>query len=148
MVSSQLDSDDKPTTRDIYVQHYEQFRSMNVILYQLPVIFSTILGALYYFAFSFVKVSETISIFVLAFCGIVSIVGVIVIQRFGLAFSAYIDNLNELDGRFKITLRDSKCPSVLTAIKMLLWATLIMSIVAIWYISSDMLVLAASSAAD
>lgn len=116
------------TELDIYKEHYAQFRSMNGILYQLPVIFSSIIGALFYFAFSFLERSEVVAIFVLVFSSIVAGMGVVIVHRFGLAFTAYIDSINHFDRGHKISLEESKWPSVITVLKLLLCFSFVMSI--------------------
>ena len=129
----------QPCDLDIYKEHYAQFRSMNGILYQLPVIFSSIIGALFYFAFSFLERSEVVSAVVMVFAAVVAMLGVVIVHRFGLAFSAYIDSINRFDGPHKISLQSSISPSVIWVIKCLLVIAVIMSISAVIGIHADII---------
>ena len=55
------------TIVDKYQQQYAHFGRMNDILYKLPPLFSTIIGALWFFAVSYIDKDRFISMFVFLF---------------------------------------------------------------------------------
>jgi len=116
------------TEKEIYEQQYEHFRSMNGLLYQMPVIFSTILGGLWYFAASYLGKDRLVSTGVFVFAAIAASCFTIALQRFRLAFNAYLDNLNKLDGKYKVTLKHSCLPSTLSAMVFLVIAAAAVSL--------------------
>jgi len=93
---------------EIYRQQYAHFSRMNDILYKLPVLFSSLIGALWYFSFTFLQESRFVSAVVLVFAALLSVIFVLVVERFRLAFNGYIDNINKMDGEMKVTLKGSK----------------------------------------
>ena len=117
---------------EIYRQQYSHFGILTNILYKLPVVFSTVIGALWYFSFSFLKEDKTVSGMVLILSIVISFAAIFIIQRFRLAYNSYIDNLNTLDGDFKVTIRHSKIPSVICIIQILLVMSLLLSLFSIW----------------
>jgi hypothetical protein len=119
----------KVTTKDIYEQQYAHFRAMNDILYKIPPIFSTILGGLWYFAASYIGKDKIVACGVFGFAAVAAACFIIALQRFRLAFNGYIDNLNRLDGDYKVTLKASCWPSTISAIMILVLAALGVSIV-------------------
>ena len=122
------------TAKDIYEQQYAHFRAMNDILYKMPPIFSTILGGLWYFAASYVGKDKVIASGVFAFAAVAAACFVIALQRFKLAFNGYIDNLNRLDGEYKVTIKNSCWPSTLSAMTALVVAALAVSIIGAVYV--------------
>ena len=123
------------TPKDIYEQQYAHFRAMNDILYKMPPIFSTILGGLWYFAASYIGKDRVIAAGVFAFAAIAAACFVIALQKFKLAFSGYIDNLNRFDGDYKVTLKGSSWPTTISAMTALVVAALAMSIVGAIYVA-------------
>jgi hypothetical protein len=121
------------TAKDIYEQQYAHFRGMNDILYKMPPIFSTILGGLWYFAASYVGKDKVIACGVFAFAAIASACFVVALQRFNLAFTGYLNNLNRLDGDYRVTLKNSSWPSTITAMTILVLAAFIVSVVGGFY---------------
>ncbi len=51
------------------------------------------------------------------FAACLAVVFILVMHRFRLAFNAYIDNINEMDGDHKISLKHSKAPSTIALIQ-------------------------------
>lgn len=121
------------TKKEIYEQQYAHFRAMNDILYKMPPIFSTILGGLWYFAASYIGRDKFIASSVFLFSAIAAGCFIIALQRFQLAFSAYIDNLNRFDGDFKVTLKSSSWPSTISAMTGLVVTAFIISILGALY---------------
>lgn len=117
-----------------YRQQYAHFGRMNDILYKLPILFSTLIGGLWYFAFSFMDKSIFISVVVLLFTSILSIIFTLVVHRFRLAFNAYIDNINKMDEEMKVSLRDSKSPSTILLIQISLITAMTLSIASIIFL--------------
>jgi len=121
---------------DIYKEQYSHFRSMNDILYKIPPIFTAIIGGLWYFAALNLDKDKWVACAVFAFAGISSVCFVNVMQRFRSAFSAYIDNLNKMDGDMKVTIRPSRTPSTIRTVQFLLWAAAAISLLGIFYAAS------------
>ncbi len=90
---------------EIHRQQYAHFGRMNDILYRLPVLFSTLIGGLWFFAFTQNERNILVSIVVLIFAAILCLVFYQVMERFRSAFNAYITNLNKLDGEFSVSLK-------------------------------------------
>ena len=111
-----------------YKQQYAHFGRMNDILYKLPVLFSTLIGALWYFSFSFMEKDRFLSFIVLLFAACLAVVFIFVMHRFRLAFNAYIDNINEMDGDYKVSLKHPKAPSTIALIQSSLIIACVLSI--------------------
>ena len=121
------------TVKEIYEQQYAHFRAMNDILYKIPPIFSTILGGLWYFAASYIGKDRIIACGVFIFAAIAAACFTIALQRFRLAFTGYIDNLNRFDGEYKVTLKSSCWPSTLNAMTLLVVTALVVSTIGAIY---------------
>jgi len=127
------DNDDKIGLKDIYQQQYAHFGRMNETLYKMPPIFSAIIGGLWYFAAGQIKIDRIISASVFVFAGVACVCFIVALQRFGLAFSAYIDNLNKMDGAMKVTIRESRWPSTLAVMTWLVGVAGIISFAGAYY---------------
>lgn len=90
---------------DIYREQYAHFRSMIDILYKIPPLFTAVLGGLWYFAVLNLEKDKWIACAVFAFATSVCFVNVM--QRFRIAFNSYIDNLNQMDGDMKVSIKTS-----------------------------------------
>jgi len=95
---------------------------MNDILYKIPPLFTAVLGGLWYFAVTNLDKDKWIACVVFLFALIASVCFVNVMQRFRIAFNAYIDNLNEMDGDKKVSTKPSEFPSTISTVQFLLWA--------------------------
>lgn len=95
------------TRAEIYKEQYAHFRSMNDILYKIPPLFTAILGGLWYFAVLNLEKDKWISSTIFAFAAVASVCFVNVMQRFRMAFNSYIDNLNQMDGDMKVSIKPS-----------------------------------------
>ncbi|MER8852831.1 hypothetical protein NKH94_14665 [Mesorhizobium australicum] len=122
---------------DIYREQYAHFRSMNDILYKIPPLFTVALGGLWYFATSQMRVDKAIAIGVFVFGAILSLAFINIIGRFGRAFNGYLDNLNKLDGDYKVTIKPSKLPSTVKTIQYLLWVGAAVSLVGAGYAAAS-----------
>lgn len=118
---------------DIYKEQYAHFRSMNDILYKIPPIFTAILGGLWYFAASNLDKDKWVSSVVFVFAAVASVCFVNVMQRFKMAFNAYIDNLNEMDGAMKVSIKSSGLPSTIATVQLLLWTAAVISVFGVVY---------------
>lgn len=118
---------------DIYKEQYAHFRGMNDILYKIPPIFTAILGGLWYFAATNLANDKWISCVVFAFAAIAACCFVNVMQRFRMAFNAYIDNLNRMDGDMKVSINPSGPPSTIATIQFLLWVAAAVSVLGAIY---------------
>lgn len=121
------------TRVDIYREQYAHFRSMNDILYKIPPLFTAILGGLWYFAVINLEKDKWIACAVFAFAAIGSVCFVNMMQRFRLAFNSYINNLNQMDGDMKVSIKPSRFPSTIATIQLLLWAAAVVSVLGIFY---------------
>ena len=115
-----------------YKQQYAHFGRLNDILYRLPVLFSTVIGGLWYFAYSALNQNKFISIVVLLFTIVLCIVFYFIMERFRSAFNGYIDNLNKMDGDMRITIKGTG-RSIMSLVQYSLWAAVFGSIVIILY---------------
>lgn len=121
------------TRADIYREQYAHFRSMNDILYKIPPLFTAVLGGLWYFAVLNLQTDKWISCAVFAFAAIASICFVNVMQRFRMAFNSYLDNLNQMDGDLKVSIKPSSLPSTIVTVQVLLWAAAAVSMFGVFY---------------
>lgn len=121
------------TNVERYKEQYAHFRSMNDILYKIPPIFTAIIGGLWYFAVLNLDKYKWLACAVFLFCAIASVCFVNIMQRFRMAFNAYIDNLNKMDGEMKVSIKPSKLPSTVATIQYLLWAAAAVSAFGIFY---------------
>jgi|GEM_PF-4530294 len=116
-----------------YRQQYAHFRGMNDLLYKLPVMFSAILGGFWYFAFEQYKNDPRIANFVFLMAAVFAYFFNKIMYRFKLAFKAYLNNLNKMDGDLKVTIAEDKSPSTIKLIRHMLLisaaASLIMPVV-------------------
>jgi hypothetical protein len=110
------------TRADIYREQYAHFRSMNDILYKMPPLFTAVIGGLWFFATLNLEKDKSVSCAVFMFAGIASVSFVNVMQRFRMAFNSYIENLNQLDGELKVTIKPSLLPSTIVTVQLLFWA--------------------------
>ncbi len=115
-----------------YKQQYAHFGRLNDILYRLPVLFSTVIGGLWYFAYSALNYNRFISIVVLVFTITLCFVFYFVMERFRSAFNGYIDNLNKMDGDMRITIKGTGM-SIMSLVQYSLWAACFGSVVIIFY---------------
>jgi len=115
-----------------YKQQYAHFGRLNDILYRLPVLFSTVIGGLWYFAYSALNQNKFISIVVLLFTIVLCVVFYFIMERFRSAFNGYIDNLNKMDGDMRITIKGTG-KSIMSLVQYSLWAAVFGSIVIILY---------------
>lgn len=120
-----------------YKQQYAQFGRLNDILYKLPVLFSSLIGGLWYFSFSFMKESTFVSSVVLLFAATLSIIFIFVVARFRLAFTQYLDNINKMDGEMRVTLPESRIPSTMTLIQISLGIATVLSLLSLGYVLCD-----------
>ncbi len=116
------------TKKEIYEQQYAHFGRMNNLLYQMPPIFSTILGGLWYFGASYLGKDNVVAVGVFGFAALAACCFTIALRRFRLAFNAYIDNINKLDGDYKVSIQNSCWPSTIDAMTVLVAVAAIISI--------------------
>ncbi|PDS69872.1 hypothetical protein [Rhizobium phaseoli] len=131
--------DDQPVSgrvllSDIYREQYAHVRSMNDILYKIPPLFTVALGGLWYFAATQFRTDRVIAAGIFLFCVILSISFVHIMERFGNAFNGYLDNLNKLDGEYKVSLKPSRLPSTVKTIQLLLYVSALISLIGAAYV--------------
>ena len=71
---------------------------------------------------------DLVSIAVFGFAAVAGCCFVIALQRFRLAFNAYIDNINRLDGPYKVSIKDTSWPSTIGAMIALVVVTVLVSL--------------------
>ena len=118
---------------DIYREQYAHFRSMNDILYKIPPLFTAVIGGLWYFAVLNLEKDRWIACAVFAFATVASVCFVNVMQRFRLAFNSYVNNLNQMDGDMKVSIRATHLPSTIVTVQLLLWAAAVFSFLGVFY---------------
>ena len=117
------------TPVDIYKEQYSHFRSMNDILYKIPPIFTAVLGGLWYFAITILEKDKWIACLVFAFALVASLCFINVMQRFRMAFNAYITNLNKMDKDMAVTTKPTSFPpSTISTVQILLTAAALVSL--------------------
>jgi hypothetical protein len=122
------------TVNEVYKEQYAHFRAMNDILYKIPPLFTAVIGALWYFAVQNLEKDKAISGAVFLFAAVASLCFVIVMERFRVAFVAYIDNLNRMDGNMKVTIRSSYLPSTIKTVQFLLFLASLLSLTGLIYV--------------
>ncbi len=117
-----------PTRLDVYKEQYAHFRSMNDILYKIPPLFTATIGGLWFFAVSNVDKDKWIAVAIFGFTALISTAFINVMARFRLAFNAYINNLNQMDGDMKVSIQRSSLPSTILTVQIILFAAAFVSI--------------------
>lgn len=123
------------SVEEIYRQQYAHFSRMNDLFYKLPIGFSTIVGGLWYFGASMIDGDKFMSVVVFIFSAICCLSFLLMTERFGAAFNAYINNLNKMDGELKITIQKARWRSSKRVIMFLLFCGFVLSIFAAIYAS-------------
>jgi hypothetical protein len=113
-----------------YKQQYAHFGRMNDVLYKIPPLFATVIGGLWFFAASYIGTDKIIAIIVFTFAACCCACFFVVMYRFRLAFNAYIDRINVMDGDMKVSIKQSRWPSTIRTIMALLIVCLFLSIAA------------------
>lgn len=127
-------ADDEITKKDIYREQYAHVRSMNDILYKVAPFFSVAIGGLWYFAASQMHADKVIASGVFSFAALLAVCGVNVMERFGTAFNAYLNNLNKFDGDYRVTIKPSRRPSTVKTIQFLLIVAAVISLIGAGYV--------------
>ena len=122
---------------DIYKEQYAHFRSMNDILYKIPPLFTLAIGGLWYFAVSQMEKDTTVSVAVFLFAALLCVCFVNIMGRFGAAFSAYISNLNRLDGAYAVSIKGPRRLSTVKTVQLLLWVSMVASVAGAAYAVMD-----------
>lgn len=121
------------SVEEIYRQQYAHFSRMNDLFYKLPIGFSTIIGGLWYFGAGMIGADKFISVVVFIFSAICCLSFLLMTERFGAAFNAYINNLNKMGGELKITIQKARWRSSKRVILFLLFCGFVLSISAAVY---------------
>lgn len=93
------------------------------------------LGGLWYFAVQNMDKDKWVSCAVFAFAAVAGIAFVNVMQRFRMAFNAYIQNLNALDGDLKVSIHKTGGPSTISTVQILLWTSVVVSLAGFAYVA-------------
>lgn len=116
---------------EIYKQHYAHFGRMNDLIYKLPTLYSALIGALWFFAYSAkndILIASGIFIFAAAIC----IHSIYITNRFRTAFNLYVDRINSFDRQYAVTIRPAPGEpsklSTLGALVRMLWVAFALSI--------------------
>lgn len=119
---------------EIYRQHYTYFTNMTNLLFTMPIGLATIIGGAWALAGAFINDAPHFSFLLFLFAGISSLAFANVMYRFKTAYSAYIDNLNEMDGKYRVTIRHLNTPSTAKTVIILMLIFGGMSFVAAVYV--------------
>jgi hypothetical protein len=116
---------------EIYKQQYAHFGRMNDLIYKLPTLYSALVGALWYFAYS-AKSETVMSCGVFIFAAVLCFHSIYVTNRFRAAFNLYIDRINSFDREYAVTIRPAAGEptkvSTLGAFVRMLWVAFAFSI--------------------
>src|SRR6185369_4080423 len=89
---------------EIYKQQYAHFGRMNDLIYKLPTLYSALIGALWFFAYT-ARNEPIVSSAVFAFAAVTCVHSIYITDRFKTAFSLYIDRINAFDRQYAVTIR-------------------------------------------
>lgn len=134
-MGKQDNGDSRVSVDEIYRQQYAHFSRMNDLLYKLPIAFSTIVGGLWFFAADMMTKNQFVASTVFLFTAICCTAFYLVMKRFGIAFNAYIDNLNLLDGKYQVSIRKAGRASTIAVIRGLLLCAIVLSVLGFVYVS-------------
>jgi len=122
---------------EIYKQQYAHFGRMNDLIYKLPTLYSALIGALWFFAYT-AKKEPLIATAVFAFAAVVCLHSIHVTKRFRTAFNLYIDRINTFDREYAVSIRSSPEEpakvSTLAAFIRMLWAAFAISVGGVIYV--------------
>jgi len=119
---------------EVYRQQYAHFSRMNDLFYKLPIGFSTIIGGLWFFGAGMMEKDTFISAIVFGFAALCCVAFFLMMERFGAAFNGYIDNLNRLDGKYQVTIKQARWRSSKRVIMGLLVCAFVLSLSAFFYV--------------
>lgn len=124
---------------EIYKQHYAHFGRMNDLIYKLPLLYSTLIGGLWYFAVSARAADPVIAVAVFLFAAIIAWYSRIMTERFRKAFNIYIARINAFDREYAVSLKRDPIEdtglSTLGAFKHLLMASFCISLAGASYVA-------------
>jgi len=118
---------------EIYKQQYAHFGRMNDILYKLPILYASLVGALWYFSFTQLSTAPAVAACILIFSTVLCWSFIITTSRFQLAINKYIDCINRFDGSYAISLPRDEL-STIQAMKVVLWLALALSLLGTFYV--------------
>jgi hypothetical protein len=128
---------------EIYKQQYSHFSKMNDLLYKLPTIYSALIGALWYFAFSSIEKDKVVATAIFMFAAVVCWYSINITDRFRVAFNKYIDRINKFDREYAVTIRPTdeevakgatRPLSAVRAVRRTLWAAFLFSVLGALYV--------------
>ena len=123
---------------EIYKQQYAHFGRMNDLLYKLPVLYSSLIGALWYFSFTQLLSSPVVAACILLFSTALCWSFIVTTNRFRLAFNQYIDSINAFDGPHAITLPRDRI-STIRSMLFVLWLAFALSLLGAFYVAVPVL---------
>jgi uncharacterized membrane protein len=122
---------------EIYKQQYAHFGRMNDLIYKLPTLYSALIGALWFFAYT-ARSELFIASGVLIFAAVLCFYSIYVTNRFRTAFNLYIDRINSFDREYAVTIRPAPGEptkvSTLRAFVRVLWVAFAFSIAGAIYL--------------
>ena len=127
---------------DIYKQQYAHFGRMNDLIYKLPTLYSALIGALWFFAYT-AKNEPVVATAVFIFAAVICVHSIYITNRFRTAFSLYIDRINAFDRQYAVTIRpapgETAKLSTLGAFTRMLWVAFAISVGGAIYIMAPAL---------
>ena len=100
---NQAGTDEIPAV-EIYKQQYAHFGRMNDLIYKLPTLYSALIGALWFFAYT-AKSEAVVAAAIFVFAAVICAHSIYITNRFRTAFSLYIDRINAFDRQYAVTIR-------------------------------------------
>lgn len=119
---------DQVTLANIYQAQTSHVTNMTDRLFSMPVSFATVVGGAWVLAGTFAKESPEIAGLLFFFSFLCACAFSNVVFRFGKAYKCYLDNLNKIEGEWKVTIKEVKGPSTVNTIISLLIAAGIVSL--------------------
>ncbi len=113
---------------DVYRVQAARLSNLNDSLYQIPPIFSTVIGGLWYFGTLQIPAHRTIAVVAFAFAVGVGLAGAVSVHRLRLATNKYYDNMEVFEREFHVSTRGGWIPSTVRAMT---WMMLLSSLLSV-----------------
>jgi hypothetical protein len=137
MTNANLQATEQIPAVEIYKQHYAHFGRMNDLIYKLPTLYSALIGALWFFAYT-AKNEPLIAPAVFLFAAVICLHSIHVTKRFRTAFNLYIDRINAFDREYAVSIRaapgEPAKVSTLAAFVRMLWVAFAISVAGVIYV--------------
>lgn len=114
---------------DIYRVQAARLSNLNDSLYQIPPIFSTVIGGLWYFGTLQIPAHRPIAFVAFVFAIGVGLAGAVSVYRLRLATNKYYDNMEVFEREFHVTTRGGRIPSTVRAMTWMMLLSALLSLI-------------------